>query len=69
MQERARRKGEVDRFQWFCQTCDHPLHEESFTVADYNADPVSKAYRNFFESEAFRTCKACGTVMPAPEST
>ena len=69
VQERARQKGEIDRFQWFCQKCDHPLHEESFTVADYNADPVSKAYSNFFESEEFRTCKACGTVMPAPEST
>jgi 3-hydroxyanthranilate 3,4-dioxygenase len=27
---------------------------------------VSKAYKNFFDSEEFRTCKACGTVMPAP---
>jgi 3-hydroxyanthranilate 3,4-dioxygenase len=35
-------------------------------VGDYRADPVSKAYQTFFDSEEFRTCKACGSVMPAP---
>jgi 3-hydroxyanthranilate 3,4-dioxygenase len=64
--ERKRRPGEIDRFQWFCPTCDALLHEEAFTVSDYALDPVSKAYRSFFESEVFRTCKACGTVMPKP---
>ena len=69
VQERKRTAGEIDRFQWFCPSCDDLLHEESFVVADYTADPVSKAYKNFFDSEEFRTCKACGTVMPAPETT
>jgi 3-hydroxyanthranilate 3,4-dioxygenase len=35
-------------------------------VSDYRLDPVSRAYDNFFRSEAFRTCKKCGTMMPAP---
>jgi len=64
--ERKRRPGEVDRFQWFCPNCDAFLHEERFVVADYRNDPVSQAYQRFFDSEAFRTCKACGTIMPAP---
>jgi 3-hydroxyanthranilate 3,4-dioxygenase len=64
--ERKRRPGEIDRFLWFCPKCDAPLHEETFVVADYRADPVSKAYKNFFDSEEFRTCKACGSVMPNP---
>jgi 3-hydroxyanthranilate 3,4-dioxygenase len=64
--ERKRRAGEVDRFQWFCPSCDALLHEESFMVSDYALDPVSKAYQTFFDSEAFRTCKSCGTVMPRP---
>lgn len=67
--ERQRHSGEIDRFQWFCPKCDHFLHEEQFVVGDYNADPVSKAYRRFFDSEDFRTCKSCGHVMPAPTST
>jgi hypothetical protein len=27
---------------------------------------VSKAYQQFFDSEAARTCKSCGNVMPKP---
>ncbi len=64
--ERGRREGEIDRFQWFCPSCDNFLHEESFVVSDYATDPVSKAYRNFFDSEEFRTCSKCATVMPRP---
>jgi 3-hydroxyanthranilate 3,4-dioxygenase len=64
--ERMRRPGEVDRFQWFCDGCGDFLHEESFVVADYATDPVSQAYKNFFDSEEARTCKACGVVKPKP---
>jgi 3-hydroxyanthranilate 3,4-dioxygenase len=63
--ERKRREGETDRFQWFCPKCDAVLHEETFVVNDYAADPVSKAYKRFFDSKEFRTCKKCGEVMPA----
>jgi len=66
--ERKRRAGEVDRFHWYCQRCDSLLHEESFVVHDYSQDPVSNAYRRFFASGEFRTCKHCGEVMPAPEA-
>ena len=36
-------------------------------VDDYKADPVTRAYENFYKSQDFRTCKRCGTIMPAPE--
>ncbi len=64
--ERKRRPGEIDKFHWYCAKCDALLHEERFIVDDYAQDPVSKAYRRFFENEEFRTCKQCGEVMPAP---
>jgi 3-hydroxyanthranilate 3,4-dioxygenase len=64
--ERGRRQNEIDKFQWFCPKCDELLHEEEFVVSDYRADPVSQAYRNFFESEKARTCASCGNVMPKP---
>lgn len=66
--ERARQPGEIDRFHWYCPNCDHFLHEETFVVDDYKADPVSRAYENFYRSAAFRTCGRCGTVAPAPAS-
>ena len=65
--ERARVKGDVDRFHWYCQSCDNFLHEETYVVDDYKADPVTRAYENFYKSQEFRTCKRCGTIMPAPE--
>ena len=65
--ERNRRDGEIDRFQWYCPSCDDLLHEETFLVGDYAVDPVSKAYQNFFDSEEFRTCEKCGEVMPKPQ--
>ena len=64
--ERKRLKGEIDRFHWFCPNCDAFLHEETFIVEDYRLDPVSLAYKNFFESEEFRTCTDCGNIMPSP---
>ena len=64
--ERKRRDGEIDRFQWFCPSCDNLLHEETCVVTDYAHDPVSKAYQIFFDSEEFRTCEKCGEVMPKP---
>ena len=64
--ERGRRPGEIDRFHWYCPSCGGFLHEEMFVVDDYTKDPVSLAYKRFFDSVEARTCKACGTVMPAP---
>ena len=64
--KKQHRAGEVDRFLWFCPNCDAPLHEETAEVRDYRADPVSKAYARFFDSEEFRTCKKCKHVMPKP---
>ncbi len=66
--ERKRRQGEIDSIQWFCEKCDALLHEERFVVEDYALDPVSKAYRRFFNSEEFRTCRKCGEVLSAPET-
>jgi 3-hydroxyanthranilate 3,4-dioxygenase len=59
--ERMRRPGEIDRFHWYCEACDHLLHEEVFTLANYDNDPVSRAYENFWGNDTFRTCRHCGT--------
>ncbi|HUF41226.1 MAG TPA: 3-hydroxybutyryl-CoA dehydratase [Verrucomicrobiae bacterium] len=66
--ERKRRPGEIDKFHWYCLKCDTLLHEERFVVEDYTLDPVSKAYKRFFDSEEFHTCRTCGEVMPAPDA-
>lgn len=65
--ERGRREGEVDRFQWYCPSCDALLHEERAVVDDYGKDYVTQAYRSFFGSIEHRTCTSCGHVMPKPD--
>jgi 3-hydroxyanthranilate 3,4-dioxygenase len=65
--ERKRHAGEEDAFQWFCPSCDHKLYEARFTVSDYRVDPVSGAYREFYQSEKNRTCTECGHVVPVPD--
>jgi 3-hydroxyanthranilate 3,4-dioxygenase len=55
-------KGFTDGLLWFCEQCNHKLHEVYFELHDIEKDflPHFKAY---YTSEAMRTCSKCGTVM------
>jgi len=64
--ERQRRPGELDRFVWYCDQCGATLYEAQRHVPDYDQDPVSQVYQEFYGSEANRTCKRCGWVAPIP---
>jgi 3-hydroxyanthranilate 3,4-dioxygenase len=60
--ERYRRPGEKDKLLWFCESCNHPLHEESFALEDI-VSQLKAAITKFMDSEDLRTCKKCGAVM------
>ena len=60
--ERYRHKGENDKLMWFCENCNHKLHEESFELEDIVAQ-LKAAINKYMDSETLRTCKKCGTVM------
>jgi 3-hydroxyanthranilate 3,4-dioxygenase len=62
--ERTRRPDELDGFMWFCPNCNHKLHEEFLHVADIVKD-LPPVFERFYGSRDARTCKNCGTVMPA----
>ena len=64
--ERKRRDDERDKFTWFCEKCGRVLYESIKHVTDYTADPVSRAYEEFYGSEKSRTCASCGHVTPRP---
>jgi 3-hydroxyanthranilate 3,4-dioxygenase len=64
--ERKRRPGEIDHFKWFCNKCGEKVYETTAVVGDYRADPVGQVYRQFSSDENLRTCKSCGTIIPAP---
>ena len=58
------RKGTTltDGLLWFCDECNHQLHEYRFTLEDIEHDFVSR-FRSFYASEELRTCDNCSHVM------
>ena len=64
--ERKRRPEELDRFDWYCEKCRTPLYQAVRKVPDYNEDPVSRVYEEFYSSAEKRTCGKCGHVAQRP---
>jgi 3-hydroxyanthranilate 3,4-dioxygenase len=58
-------KGFTDGLLWFCENCNHSLHEAYFELKNIETDFISH-FNHFYESEELRTCKKCGTVMQKP---
>ena len=65
--ERKRLPHEKDGCQWYCDNCNSLLYEEFFTLRNIEKD-FPPVFDRFFGNVKNRTCKSCGTVMPAPTS-
>lgn len=57
--------GKNDGLMWFCEKCNHPLHEYKFPLEDIEKD-FQPRFKEFYESLDLRTCKKCGHVMEPP---
>lgn len=55
-------KGFTDGLLWFCDTCNHKLHEVYFELHNIETDFIPH-FKDFYSSEEKRTCKKCGTIM------
>jgi 3-hydroxyanthranilate 3,4-dioxygenase len=51
-----------DGLLWFCEKCNHRLHETYFVLNNIESDFLPR-FREFYGSEKLRTCGACGHVM------
>ena len=60
--ERARRPGELDGFQWYCERCGRRLYEEFFALTDIEKQ-FPPVFERFFADLHKRTCRHCGAVM------
>lgn len=60
--ERYRKEGEVDKLMWFCESCNHKLHEATFAMSDI-VNELPPIMNSFMASEELRTCNKCGSVM------
>ncbi|MBS1651896.1 MAG: 3-hydroxyanthranilate 3,4-dioxygenase [Bacteroidetes bacterium] len=63
--ERTRKEGEKDGLLWFCEKCNHKLHEAYFKLTDITTQ-FQEEFKNFYQNAEKRTCKKCGTVMEPP---
>jgi 3-hydroxyanthranilate 3,4-dioxygenase len=64
--ERKRREGEKDGLMWFCENCGNKLYDEYFKLENI-VSQLPPIMEHFYQSEALRTCKKCGTVMQPPQ--
>jgi 3-hydroxyanthranilate 3,4-dioxygenase len=62
------RKGTdlTDGLMWFCDNCNHKLHEFRFPLSNIEKD-FKPRFKEFYTSEELRTCKNCGHVMEVDE--
>lgn len=51
-----------DGLQWYCEKCNHKLHEVYFELNNIEKDFLSH-FKDFYSSEEKRTCEKCGAVM------
>lgn len=55
-----------DGLMWFCDECNHKLHEFRFPLVDIEKDFIPR-FREFYGSEELRTCDNCSHVMEVDE--
>ena len=55
-------KGYTDGLLWFCDHCNHKLHDVFFELNDIEKDFLSH-FQHFYNSNELRTCSQCGTIM------
>lgn len=51
-----------DGLMWFCDNCNHKLHETYFPLNNIEKDFLPR-FKEFYGSEELRTCDNCGHVM------
>ena len=60
--ERVRSSEHQDGLLWFCENCNHKLHETYFPLSNIEDDFLPR-FKHFYGDESLRTCKKCGHVM------
>lgn len=59
--ERVRQAQHKDGLLWYCENCNHKLHETYFPLKNIEKDFLPR-FKHFYASETLRTCSNCGHV-------
>ena len=63
--ERKRKDSDyIDGLLWFCDNCNHKLHETYFKLVNIEKDFLPR-FKEFYSSEEKRKCNNCGELMEA----
>ncbi|MCB0540896.1 MAG: 3-hydroxyanthranilate 3,4-dioxygenase, partial [Bacteroidetes bacterium] len=60
--ELKRKDDATDGLLWFCDNCNHKLHETYFKLTNIEKDFLPR-FKDFYTDKEKRTCSKCGTVM------
>lgn len=60
--ERIREADHKDGLMWFCDKCNHKLHETYFPLSNIENDFLPR-FKEYYASEELRTCDNCGHTM------
>jgi len=60
--ERKRREGELDAFQWYCDSCSNLLYEKFFQLTDI-VKQLPPIFDSFWNDMELRTCSKCGEIL------
>ncbi|MDZ7845334.1 MAG: 3-hydroxyanthranilate 3,4-dioxygenase [Owenweeksia sp.] len=64
--ERVRQPQHNDGLQWYCDNCNHKLHDTYFHLTNIEKDFLPR-FKEFYADEELRTCDNCGQVMEVDE--
>ena len=64
--EYKRENGALDSFQWYCDTCNHLLHEVTLDLEDIVLQ-LPPLFEKYWKNINARTCRSCGSVQQPPE--
>ena len=60
--ERKREGNHTDGLIWYCDKCNHKLHDTYFPLENIEKDFLPR-FKEFYSSLELRTCNECGHVM------
>ena len=63
--ERKRRDGELDGFQWYCDSCYNLLHQD-FLILKNIVTQLPPIFDAFWNDESKRTCNQCNSYLEKP---
>lgn len=52
----------TDGFQWYCESCNHQLHEDYFKLTNIEKQ-LPETFAKFNNNEALHKCSNCGDVL------